>query len=115
MNKLLSLIFVIGISIVSVAAAQAGGCGVHRGLYYGCTPVYGVHSGYNGGYYRGYRRGYYRGYRVGHYGGHYLHHRHIRYPYVRYDSGDVIAVDKGFCGFGSYLACTQGTCWRFCY
>ena len=29
--------------------------------------------------------------------------------------GGVIESDKGFCGLGSYLACTQGTCWRLCY
>ena len=37
------------------------------------------------------------------------HHRLCR------GHGGVIKLDKGFCGFGSYLACTQGTCWRFCY
>jgi len=111
MNKFLSLIFVIAVSVVGVGAAQAGGCGigVHRGLYNGC-------SGYHGGYYRGYRQGYYRGYRIGHYGRQHVHYRHLRYPYVQfYDSGDVITVDKGFCGFGSYVACTQGVCWRLCY
>jgi len=118
MNKLLSLIFVIGISIVGVGATQASVCGIdgHRGPYNGCIPVYGAHSGYHGGYYFGYRRGYYRGYRVGHYGRHQVHYRHHRYPFVRlHDGGDVIAVGKGLCGFGSYLGCTQGTCWRFCY
>jgi hypothetical protein len=24
-------------------------------------------------------------------------------------------VDRDFCGFGSYLACFYGQCWRFCY
>jgi hypothetical protein len=24
-------------------------------------------------------------------------------------------VNKGVCGFGSYLACGYGTCWQFCY
>ena len=38
-----------------------------------------------------------------------VHHRLCR------SRGGVIELDKGFCGFGSYLACTNGTCWRFCY
>jgi hypothetical protein len=31
------------------------------------------------------------------------------------ESSETTAEDKGLCGFGSYLACTNGTCWRFCY
>jgi hypothetical protein len=27
----------------------------------------------------------------------------------------VIAADRGFCGFGFYLSCAYGTCWRLCY
>ena len=38
-----------------------------------------------------------------------VHHRLCR------SHGGVIELDKGFCSFGSYLACTHGTCWRFCY
>jgi hypothetical protein len=124
MHKLLSLVFVfvVGISTVEIGAAQAipvvrfgpaqigltipvaSGCGM--GVHRGCTPIYGVYSGYYGGHYRGYRRGYHRDYRKSYYDGHY-----VRY----HDNGGVIAVDKGFCGFGSYLACTHGLCWRFCY
>jgi hypothetical protein len=134
MNKLLSLVFVVGINLFGLAAAQAitvvpfgppqvgltipvtSGCGigVRRGPFDGCTPIYGVYGGYYGGHYRGYYLGYHRGYRRGYYRG----YRDAYYdgPYVRYhDDGGVIAVDKGFCGFGSYLACSHGSCWRFCY
>jgi hypothetical protein len=31
------------------------------------------------------------------------------------ESSAAAAENKGLCGFGSYLACTNGTCWRFCY
>jgi hypothetical protein len=124
MNKLLSLVFVLVISgtsstyaipVVALAAAQTGltiqvgsgcGLGVRRGPFNGCDPVY-VYGGYGLGYYQGYRRGHYRGYRDTYYDGS---------PYFRFDNGqDVIAVDKGFCGFGSYLSCSHGLCWRFCY
>ena len=88
-----------------------GGCGlgVRRGLGGECVPVY-VYGDYDP-YYRGYIRGYYRGYRRGYYEG----RRNAYYPYVRYpnDTG-VVVVDKGVCGFGSYLSCSYGTCWRYC-
>jgi hypothetical protein len=54
------------------------------------------------GCYRGYARGSYAGRRV------------TDYPYVRRLPGHVIYVDKGTCGFGSYLSCTRGLCFRFC-
>ena len=123
MKTLLSLVFVLGIFCTAPANAMpaatfgpaqpglitqvSSGCGigVHRGPFDGCAPVY-VYGGYYSGYYRGYRRGYYRGYRDAYYNG----------PYFRFDNAqDVIAVDKGFCGFGSYLSCSHGLCWRFCY
>lgn len=126
MNKLLPLIFALSVFGVSAAQAmpvvplgspqttltiQVGygcGLGVHRGPLGECAPVY-VYRGYDP-YYRGYVRGYYRGYRRGYYEG-----RHdAYYPYVRYVPGDVIAVDRGVCGFGSYLSCSYGTCWRLC-
>lgn len=115
MNKLLSLVVVFIVSCVASAQAmpvvplgpqQAGlttqvssgcGLGVHRGPFNGCAPVY-VYGGYDGGYYRGYRDAQYDG------------------PYVRFhDNGGVVEANKGICGFGSYLACGYGTCWRFCY
>ena len=126
MNKLLSLVVVAGMSIAAIEAAQAipvvrleppqagltipvgSGCGlgVHRGPDDGCIPIYGVYRGHYGFYYRGYRRAYDHGYRDGYDDG----------PYVRYsDDGGIIAVDKGFCGFGSFLSCSHGLCWRFCY
>jgi hypothetical protein len=120
MHRLFSVVFAVGIAAISAAQAMpaarlvppppgltvpvASGCGlgVRRGPYDGCTPIYHAH----GAYYRGYRRGYVRGYRDGYYDG----------PYVHYsDNGGAIAVDRGFCGFGSYLSCSQGLCWRFCY
>lgn len=86
-----------------LATQVSSGCGigVHHGPFNGCAPVY-----VYGGYYHGYRRGHYRGYRDAYYDG----------PYFRFDNDqDVIAVDKGFCSFGSYLSCSHGLCWRFCY
>ena len=29
--------------------------------------------------------------------------------------GSVHTADKRLCGFGSYVVCTQGLCWQFCY
>jgi hypothetical protein len=128
MNKLRPLIFALSVFGVSAAQAMpvvplgppqatlaiqigyAYGCGlgVHRGPLGGCVPVY-VYRGYDP-YYRGYVRGYYRGYRRGYYAG-----RHdAYYPYVRHFPGDVVYVDRGVCGFGSYLSCSYGTCWRVC-
>lgn len=108
MSKLLS--FVVGISIVVVAAAQAmpfhtahpgltipvaSGCGlgVHRGPFDGCNPVY-------GGHYRSYYRSYYRGYKDGYY----------------HDSGRSLLVDQGACsGRGIYRVCNDyGACWAVC-
>lgn len=126
MNKLLSLVFMLGIfsaasahamPVAVIGSTQAdltipvgSGCGigVRRGPFDGCDPVYGGYygefdRGYQVGYYRGYRRGYFEGYNDAH------------YPYVRYyDNGGVVLIDKGICGFGSYLSCSHGTCWRFC-
>ena len=127
MTKLLPLIFTLGLLNGSAAYAmpvaplsqpqdsptiQVGygcGLGVYRGPLGDCVPV-NVYRDY-GPYYRGYVRGYYRGYRRGYYEG----TRDAYYPYVRYpnDSG-VVVVDKGVCGFGSYLSCSYGTCWRLC-
>ena len=96
---------------VDVVQAEYGcGLGVRRGPLGACTPVYG-YEGY-GPYFRGCARGYYRGYRRGYYDG----HRAAAYPYVgHYDADDVIVVDRGACELGSYLSCSYGTCWRFCY
>jgi len=92
--------------VETVQVGYGCGLGVRRGPLGACTPVY-LYGAY-GPYYRGYARGYARGYHDG--------RRDAAYPYVRYDgAGDVIAVDRGFCGFGSYLSCSYGTCWRFCY
>ncbi len=128
MSKPLSLIFALGIivapsaqamPVVALSQPQAGltiqvgygcGLGVHRGPLGACTPVY-VYGGHDR-YYRAYVRGYYRGYRRGYYAG---RHRNDRYPYVSRLPGDVVYVDKGVCGFGSYLSCKNLTCWRFCY
>jgi hypothetical protein len=115
MNKLLPLIFALGIlcvpsaqamPVVPLGSPQAGltipvgwgwGFGVCRGLFYGCAPVY-VYGGNYGKCYRGYRNAHYRG------------------PYVRYHYNDgVVVSDRGICGFGSYLSCSHGTCWRRCY
>jgi len=41
-------------------------------------------------------------------------HRISDYPYVSHLPGNVIHVDKGACGFGSFLSCTHGLCYRFC-
>jgi hypothetical protein len=121
MHKLLSLVFVVGISIVGLAAAhampvalfrpaQAGlaipvssgcGIGVHRGPYNGCRPIYGgYYSDYYGGYYRGYHRGYRDGYYDGYYDG----------------SGPSLIVDQGACsGFPMYRVCNvYGICWAAC-
>jgi len=95
MNKLLSFVFVMGISIAGVAAAQAGECGigVHRGPYNGCRPV-------SGGYYNGYYNGYYEGYHDGYYG----------------DYGPSLVVDTGLCwNRGTHRVCNSfGLCWRAC-
>jgi hypothetical protein len=126
MTKQLSFVLVVGAILAtpaqampraSLPAAQAGpvipvgsgcGLGVRRGPFDRCDPadLYGgdYESGYRHGYYRGYRRGFYEGY------------HDAAYPYVRYkDHGDVVIVDAGRCGFGSYLSCAYGTCWRICY
>jgi hypothetical protein len=110
MNKLLSLVFVLGIFCATTAhampvallgSAQAGvihvgyrcGIGILGVPYHGCTPAY-----VPGGHCRGY------------------HDTHHNFPFVRLSGRDgVIAVDKGGCGFGSYLACAYGGCWRRCY
>jgi hypothetical protein len=118
MKRLLSLVFVLGIFCAAPAHAMpvacfglaetkltiqvGGGCGIG-----GCTPIYVYGSGYVRGYSLGYYRGYCRGnYRASH---------NTYYPYVRYFPGDVIAVNKGVCGFGSYLSYNYGMCWQFCY
>jgi hypothetical protein len=113
MNKLLSLVFVFFISCVTAngmpvatfSQFQTGltipvgswcGFGFCRGLFNYCAPVY-VYGGNYGGHYRGHRHAHYEG------------------PYVRYHyNRGVVVVDKGVCGFGSYLTCSHGTCWRFC-
>ena len=90
----------------TVPVGYGCGLGVRRGPLGACTPVY-MYGGYDP-YIRGYVRGYARGYYEG--------RRDAEYPYVRYyGTGDVVAVDRGFCGFASYLSCSHGTCWRFCY
>jgi hypothetical protein len=118
MNKLLSLSIALGVIAGSAAygspiaplnATQSRltietgyRCGIFGDFFDACAPayVYGAHDSY----YQGYRRGYDDGY------------RDASYPYVRYhDTGEVIAVDKGVCGFGSYVSCVYGTCWRRCY
>lgn len=128
MNRLLSLVFILGIFSAATVHAMpiaalgppqtgltiqvGGGCGIglHRSPFIECAHVY-VYGGYYGEYYRGYRLGYYRGYRRGYYEG----YHDAYYPYVRYyGTSDVVVVDKGICGFGSYLSCSYGTCWRFC-
>ena len=125
MKRHLSLVFALGIFCVVPAHAMpvarfglveteftiqvSGGCGIgfRPSPSGGCIPDY-----FNGsGYVRGYSLGYYRGYRRGYYQA----HQYANYPYVRHFPGDVIAVDKGICGFGSYLSCNHGMCWRFCY
>jgi hypothetical protein len=129
MTKLLTLISALGVFVASAAYAmpvaplsepqgsltiQVGygcGLGVRRGPLYDCAPVYGGYDPYYHTYVRGYYRGYRRGYRRGYYAGRY----DAYYPYVRHLPGDVVYVDRGFCGFGSYLSCSYGTCWRFCY
>jgi hypothetical protein len=117
MTKLLSLVFVLLISCAPVARAMpveafdhvrtgpviraSGGCGlgVRRGFLNECAPVY-------DSYYRQYYRGHHVRYRSSYYVG----------PYIRYHDNDgVVVVNKGVCGFGSYLACGYGTCWQFCY
>ena len=135
MNKLLPLIFafvVTGSTAYAMPIAPLGspqatltiqvgygygcGLGVHRGPLGACVPTY-TYDRYNwyGPYRRAYVRGYYRGYRRGYYRGYYAGRYDAYYPYVRYpnDTG-VVVVDKGVCGFGSYLSCSYGTCWRLC-
>lgn len=124
MNKVLSLVFALGIfcgttahamPVALLGPAQTGlihvgyrcGVGVLGIPFGGCAHVSG---GYYSGYYRrydeGYRREYYRGY----------HHARHDFPYVRLSGRDgVIVVDKGVCSFGSYLSCAYGGCWRLCY
>ena len=128
MNKLLPLIFALGLlggsaayaipvaplgqpqATLTVQVGSGCGLGVRRGPLGQCIPVYNGNG--NEGYCRAYRRGYYRGYRQDNYHG----YRAANYPYVSHvnDTG-VIVVDKGVCGFGSYLSCSRGLCWRFCY
>ena len=95
MNKLLSLAFILSITIAGVAAAQAGGCGigVHRGPYNGCSPVY-------DDYYNGYYQRYYEGYHDAYYG----------------DYGPSRIVETGLCwGRGTHRVCNSlGLCWRAC-
>jgi hypothetical protein len=95
---------------IQVGYSYECGLGVHRSPGGACVPTY-VYRDYDP-YYPGYVRGYYRGYHRGYYEG----RRDTFYPYVRYpnDSG-VVAVDNGVCRFGSYLSCSFGTCWRYCY
>ena len=119
-EQFLSLLAAVGFVVGSAASAmpaapirsgqfadtiQVGygcGLGVRRGPFGTCRPVY-LYEVYDP-YYGGYVRGYYDGYRDG------------AYPYLRYyGAGDVMVVDRGVCGFGSYLLCNAGTCWRFCY
>ena len=107
MNKLLSLVFIVGISIVGVAAAHAGGCGigVHRGPYNGCGPVYGgYYNGYYDGYYDGYNGGYYEGYYEGYHDAYYGNY------------GPSRVVETGLCwGRGTHRVCNGfGSCWRVC-
>jgi hypothetical protein len=106
MNKLLSFVFGIGVSVLSVAAAQAmsfhpvhagfvipvgSGCGigVYRGPYDRCDPIYG---GYYSSYYRGYYDGYY------------------------HSPGRSRLVDQGACsGRRLYRVCNvYGECWAVC-
>jgi hypothetical protein len=118
MNKLLSLSVALGVIAGSAAygapiaslhtapsrlTIEAGyRCGIFGNFFDVCTPTY-IH-GARDLYYQGYRRGYDDGY------------RDASYPYVRYhDTDGAIAVDKGVCGFGSYVSCVYGTCWRRCY
>jgi hypothetical protein len=93
-----------------VPVGSGCGIGVRRGPLGGCDPPY-IYDG-NGAYERGYRHGYYRGYHRGYYEG----YHDGNYPYVS-DSGysDVVNLGAPVCGFGSYLACSYGTCWRLCY
>lgn len=114
MNKLLSLVFALSISCLTTVHAMPVsllgsvptglihvshrcGIGVLGVPLSGCAPAY-VYGGYYSDYYRGY------------------HHARHDFPYVRLSGRDgVIVVDKGVCGFGSYLSCAYGGCWRFCY
>ena len=91
---------------LTIQVGYGCGLGVRRGPGGECVPVH-VYGDYDP-YYGGYIRGYYRGYHEG--------HRDTYYPYVRYPNNTgVVAVDRGVCGFGSYLSCSYGTCWRLCY
>jgi hypothetical protein len=126
MTKLLPPIFALGLCTASTAYAmpvaplrspqatktiQVGygcGLGVNRGPLFNCAPVH-VYGGYNP-YYRAYVHGYYRGYQQGYYEG----RRDAYYPYVHYVPGDVVIVNRGVCGFGSYMSCSYGTCWQRC-
>jgi len=127
MNRMALLIFALVVSFGSTAFAMPvapvvpqvttviqveSGCGlgVHRGPFGDCGPV-AVYEGYDP-YYRAYVRGYYHGYRRGYHDA----VVGVAYPYVRYfGASDVVIVDRGVCGFGSYLSCSHGTCWRLCY
>jgi hypothetical protein len=98
MSKLLS-VFIVVCSIIGVATAHAGGCGigVHRGAYNGCSPVYG---GYYNGYYDGYYEGSYESWHDAYYG----------------DYGPSRVVETGLCwGRGTHRVCNSlGLCWRAC-
>lgn len=130
MNKFCPLFLLLGIFFAPVAFAMpvaslgrmqvplmlkvGYGCGlgvlrVLRGPLGACSPVYRGYDPYYRAYVRGYYRGYRRGYRRGYYDG-----RYDAYPYVRHLPGDVVYVDRGVCGFGSYLSCSHGICWRVC-
>ena len=92
---------------LTIPVGYGCGLGVRRGPFLDCAPVY-VFRGHDP-YYRAYVRGYHRGYRRGYYEG-----RLDAYPYVSHLPGDVVYVDRGVCGFGSYLSCSHGICWRLC-
>ena len=127
MKALIGFVFVVGLVLTEVVTAQAMpiqrlvqpretsitqvgyrcGAGVPLDTNINCTLVYrGYHQKYHWRHYEGSRRSYYRGY----------HDAYQDFPYIRH-SGRVapIAVDKGSCGFGSYLSCAFGGCWRLCY
>jgi hypothetical protein len=128
MNKFLSLVVAIVTSGVASANAMpvaalaspqteltipvGSGCGlgVRRGP--GSDPVYAYDGNGNGAFHHAYWQGFYSGYRPDQYRG----YRNANCPYVRYpNAAGVVIVDKGVCGFGSYLVCAYGTCWRRCY
>ena len=123
MNKLLSLVFIVCISIVGVAAAHAGGCGigVHRGPYNGCSPVYGgyyngYYDRYYNGYYDRYYNGYYDRYYDGYYGGYYEGYYEGYHDAYYGNYGPSRVVETGLCwGRGTHRVCNGfGSCWRVC-